>query len=129
MEAGRLVVVCGAGLSMASPSSLPSAMAVANMCFDQYAAIDPNCPPALRNDLEALARHFVALGTLATVFIRRLVPWESFARPPNTGHAALADFLTIGAISSALSANYDALIERRAWDYGADFLNSLDGDE
>jgi hypothetical protein len=130
MEAGRLVAVCGAGLSMAPPSSLPSAKAVAQVCFDAYVvAIDPDGDRALRDDLEGLAQHFANLGTIKTVFIERLVPWKDFVRPPNPGHAAVADFLITGASASALSANYDCLIERQAWDYGADFLSSLDGDE
>jgi hypothetical protein len=124
------VIVCGAGLSMAPPSSLPSAKAVAQAAFDEYVvAIDPAADRALRDDLEKLAQHFVNLGTLKTVFIERLVPWNRFVRPSNPGHAAVADFLLTRATASALSANYDCLVERQAWDYGADFVSSLDGDE
>jgi hypothetical protein len=130
MDAGRLVVVCGAGLSMAAPSNLPSARRVAEMCFDEYAlTADPNCNLALRKNLEALAEHFVALNTLKTIFIEHLVPWQAFVRPSNRGHAAIADFLITRAAVAGLSSNYDTLIERRAWDYGADFRGSLDGDE
>jgi hypothetical protein len=130
MNAGRLVVVCGAGLSMAPPSSLPSARRVAELCFDKYRlTADPHCDLALRTDLAALAEHFAALHTLKTVFIDRLVPWASFVRPSNAGHAAIADFLTTRAAVAGLSSNYDTLIERRAWDYGFDFRGSLDGDE
>lgn len=130
IETGRLVIVCGAGLSMAPPSSLPSARDVAIKCFEKYRlAADPCCDPALRDDLKALADYFFALGTLKTVFLDGLVPWGDFVRPPNPGHAAVADFLISGAAAGALSANFDNLIERRAWDYGAVFLGSLDGDE
>jgi hypothetical protein len=73
IEAGRLIVVCGAGLSMAPPSNLPSARAVAEACFDRYVvAIDPACDPALREDLEAFAEHFVRLRTLKSLFIGEL---------------------------------------------------------
>jgi hypothetical protein len=132
MEAGRLVVICGAGISMAPPSSLPSARAVAHAWFDEYVtATNANCEPALRDDLERLAQYFANLGggVLGSIFIERFVPWRNFVRPPNPGHAAIADFLITGAAAGALSANFDALIERRAWDYGADFISSLDGDE
>lgn len=130
MNAGRLLVVCGAGLSMAPPSSLPSAWRVAEQCFEKYRLeADPNCDLALRNNLEALAEHFAGLNTLQSVFIEHLVPWPAFVRPPNTGHAALADFLITRAAVAGISSNYDTLIERRAWDYGADFRGSLDGDE
>jgi len=130
MNAGRLLVVCGAGLSMAPPSSLPSARTVAERCFDKYhLESDPQCDLALRANLEALAEHFAGLNTLQTVFIEHLVPWAAFMRPSNTGHAAIADFLITRAAAAGISSNYDTLIERRAWDYGADFRGSLDGDE
>lgn len=130
MNAGRLLVVCGAGLSMAPPSSLPSAWRVAEQCFDKYRLeADPNCDLALRNNLEALAEHFAGLNTLQSVFIEHLVPWSAFVRPSNNGHAAIADFLITRAAVAGISSNYDTLIERRAWDYGADFRGSLDGDE
>lgn len=130
MDAGRLVVVCGAGLSMAPPSSLPSARRLAEMCFDHYRlTADPNCDLALRGDLEAFAEHFVGLNTLKPVFIDRLVPWIAFTRPYNAGHSAIADFLITRAFVAGLSTNYDTLIERRAWDYGFDFRGALDGDE
>ena len=130
MNAGRLLVVCGAGLSMATPSNLPSARAVAEKCFDQYRLeSDPNCDLALRQGLEALAEHFAGLNTLKSVFIEHLVPWPDFVRPSNAGHAAIADFLITRAAVAGISSNYDTLIERRAWDYGSEFRGSLDGDE
>lgn len=122
--------MCGAGLSMARPSALPPAWRVAETCFDEYRLkVDPTIDLALRHDLEALAQHFVDLGTLESVFIETLVPWAQFAKPPNAGHAAIADFLVTKAAAAALSANYDILIERCAWENGFDFQNSLDGDE
>jgi hypothetical protein len=83
----------------------------------------------LRADLEALAEHFAGLNTLKSVFIKHLVPWRAFVRPPNAGHPAIADFLITRAAIAGISSNYDALIERGAWDYGSDFQGSLDGDE
>jgi transcriptional regulator GlxA family with amidase domain len=54
MHAGRLVVICGAGLSMAAPSSLPPAWSVAEASFDKYrATTDPTCDVAMRHNLEA----------------------------------------------------------------------------
>ena len=130
MDAERLVVLCGAGLSMAPPSNLPSARQVAEVCFETYQRrIDPHIDPSLRQDLEGLAEHFATLGTLRVQFIENLVPWTAFERPPNPGHAAIADFLITKAVVASLTSNYDKLIERRAWDYGAEFNVSLDGDE
>jgi len=130
LNAGRLLMVCGAGLSMAPPSNLPSARTVAEHCFDKYRLeSDPNCDLVLRDNLEALAEHFVELNTLQSIFIEHLVPWQTFVRQPNTGHAALADFLITRAAIAGISSNYDTLIERCAWGYGADFRGALDGDE
>lgn len=130
MSAGRLVILCGAGLSMAPPSSLPSAWQVAGMCFDKYClTIDPSLDPAFRQNLETLAEHFVGMNTLKSVFIENLVPWSDFVRPPNPGHFAVADFLITRNAVASLSSNYDTLIERCAWDYGADFRGALDGDD
>ena len=131
MHAERLIVVCGAGLSMAPPSSLPSARRVAEQCFDKYMlAVNPDWDPALRGDLEALTAHFANLNILKKVFIERIVPWQEFGfSPPNVGHAAIADFLIVRAAVAGLSSNYDTLIERSAQNYGFDFLGSLDGDE
>lgn len=130
MNAGRLLLVCGAGLSMAPPSRLPSAKAVAQSCFDKYCLeSDADFDVTFRDNLETLAEHFAGLNTLESVFINHLVPWRSFVRPPNTGHAAIADFLITRAAVAAISSNYDTLIEQRAVEYGADFRGSLDGDE
>ena len=115
---------------MAAPSGLPSAQSVAEKCFDKYRLeSDPNCDVALRSDLEALADHFVGSNSLESVFMGSLVPWSDFIRPFNAGHAAIADFLITRAAIAGISSNYDTLVERSAWEYGADFLASLDGDE
>ncbi len=99
-------MVCGAGLSMAAPSNLPSARAIAENCFDKYRLeSDPNCDLALREDLEALAEHFAGLNTLKSVFIEHLVPWPDFVRPANVGHAAIADFLITRAAVAGISSN------------------------
>jgi hypothetical protein len=112
------------------PSSLPAAWSVAEASFDKYALeTDPDCDLAMRHDLEAFAQHFVGLHTLQSVFIESLVPWHMFVKPPNAGHAAVADFLVTRAAAAALSANYDTLIEQSAVANGFDFQNSLDGDE
>ena len=130
IRTGRLVIVCGAGLSMAPPSNAPSAQHVAEICYDEYrSTIDPGVNPALRGDLEALAQHFAELNTLEAVFIEGIVPWVKFLGPPNRGHAAIADFLIVRAAEASLSSNFDTLIERSAIDYGCDFRGSLEGDE
>ena len=128
IRAGRLVIVCGAGLSMAPPSKVPSAQEVAEVCFEEYRrTVDPNVDPALRSNLEALAQYFADLNILETVFIEEFVPWKRFLGPPNSGHAAIADFLIIRAAVASLSSNFDTLIEQSALEYGSDFRGALEG--
>ena len=130
MHAARLVVVCGAGLSMAPPSNLPSARRVAALCHDEYRqTVASNFDPALRGDLQGIAEYFLALNTLQTVFIEAIVPWLQFIGPPNPGHKAIADFLISRVLEAGISTNYDTLIERCGVDYGFDFQSALDGDE
>lgn len=108
---------------MAEPSRLPSARDVAQRCFDRYVGINPSAPVGLRDDLEALANHFLAAGTLQTVFIGSIVPWRDLVAEPNEGHAAIADFVLTGAIDQAVSTNFDMLIERATWALGGDIVS------
>jgi len=130
IAADRLVVLCGAGLSIGPPSNLPSAWEIAQACHDKYCnTVEPTLDPLLKDDLEALAEYFAQQGTLTTSFIRTMVPWDKFVRPYNRGHEALADFLICRAVFAVLSANYDELIEVPARQSGADLEVALDGDQ
>src|SRR5438552_229810 len=111
IEAGRLVVLCGAGLSIPQPSNLMSAQRVARVCYDKWIPIQ-QLPVAMRDDVDALAGHFHAAGTFTSVFICTLVPWDDLVGEPNEGHAAVADFLICRAAHAALSGNFDPLIEQ-----------------
>jgi hypothetical protein len=112
IETDSLVFLCGAGLSMASPSDLPSAAKVCQICYDKWKFTE-TLDPALRDNVDLLAGHFHSKGEFDTVFIK-LVPWNDFVGLPNNGHAAVADFLISRAAHAALSANFDPLIERWA---------------
>lgn len=130
MRAARLVVVCGAGLSMAPPSNLPSARQVADLCHDEYRqTVTSDFDPALRGNLEGIAEYFLASNTLETVFIEAIVPWSKFICTPNPGHKAIADFLISRTVEAGITKNYDTLIECCGVDYGFDFQSALDGDE
>src|SRR2546429_9695500 len=96
IEAGQLIFLCGAGLSIPPPSNLMSAARVARTCYDKWRPTE-SLPAALREDIDRLAGHFHAQGTLKTVFISTLVPWDDLVGQPNEGHAAVADFLICGA--------------------------------
>jgi hypothetical protein len=131
IAADNLVIFCGAGLSMAPPSSLPSARQVAMDCFPKYEqAIGTSLPPATREDLEAQSKFAFDRGELQKLFLAKFVAWRPFFRNPNKGHAAVADVLATGAIRSAITTNFDFLIEQAAENLGEDvFVGALDGIE
>lgn len=130
IAAGRLVLLCGAGLSMGPPSNLPSAASVSERCFDRYAGVvGHDLPDGLRDNLELLAEHFSQNGQLSTLFLDAIVPWDAFVAPFNAGHAAVADFLLCGAAASAITTNYDRLVEDAASRMGAYMVAALDNDE
>jgi hypothetical protein len=55
IHSNRLVILCGAGLSMAPPSNLPSAARLAQNCADRYHEITGQLlDDDLRTDLEKL---------------------------------------------------------------------------
>jgi hypothetical protein len=111
IEAGNLVVLCGAGLSIPGPSNLMSAVRVSRVCYNKWLPTE-QLPPNMRDDIDALAGHFYDAGTFKSVFIQTLVPWDDLVGEPNNGHAAVADFLICRAAHAALSANFDPLIEQ-----------------
>ena len=53
IDAGRLVLICGAGLSMGEPSRTPGARELADDCVQRY---QPEAvPPEIQHNLEQLA--------------------------------------------------------------------------
>ena len=127
IETDSLIFLCGAGLSIAPPSSLPSAVRVANLCFDKRTAIEP-LDGALRDDIDGLAAVFYARRNFENVFIP-LVPWNELMGMSNEGHAAVADLLISRAAHSALSANFDRMIEAWAQSLKIDLRGALDGQQ
>jgi len=131
IEANRLVVLCGAGLSMPSPSDVPSAKALANHVTDSYKVLtgssdlDPH-----RDSLEAVADYFLQRNELVSILIRTLVDWRPFRGHPNAAHFCLADFLGAHAVRHATTTNFDELTELAARQLGErDFRSALDGDQ
>lgn len=110
IQTDSLIFLCGAGLSMASPSNLPSAIKISQTCYDAWLPTE-TLDPALRDDIDRLSGHFHARGDFKNIFIR-LVPWNELVGPPNNGHAAIADLLISRGAYAALSANVDSMIER-----------------
>ncbi|WP_340313582.1 SIR2 family protein [Rhizorhabdus argentea] len=109
--ADRLALLCGAGLSMAAPSSVPSAAALAWKAKQKYDATHGAARPPLADSIDDQAEFFFQRGELADVYLRTYVDHDAFAGEPNDGHFATADLLLTGAIGTAISTNVDTLIE------------------
>jgi hypothetical protein len=126
IETDSLLFLCGAGLSIPSPSNLLSAAQISQRCYDCWVATEP-LDPSLRNDIGQLATHFHARNDFKT-FIG-LIPWNDLVGTPNKGHAAIADLLITRGARAALSANIDCLIESWAEDRRVAMLGALTGQE
>lgn len=109
--ASRLTLLAGAGLSMAAPSSLPSANAIAVAAKEKYDATHGLARAPLPEAIEEQAEFFFQRGELASIYFRTLVDQNIFAAPPNQGHSAVADLLLVRAIETAITTNVDILVE------------------
>jgi hypothetical protein len=117
IENDRLVLFCGAGLSI--PSGVPSAAKLSEYCKKKYELeMGLEVPVNLAFDLEGLAEYFFSRDQLIQTFIRRLIPREPFRSAPNPGHYAIADFLSAGIVDFVLSTNVDRLTESAAEQLG-----------
>lgn len=124
----RLSLLAGAGLSMAAPSSLPSAKAIADAAKARYSAIYGSTRPPLADSVDEQAQFFFSNDELATFYFRILVDPHAFAGRSNLGHIAAADLLLIRAIQTAVTTNVDTLIEQAAgWLFGS-ISAGIDGD-
>src|ERR1035437_868279 len=84
----RLSLLAGAGLSMAPPSSLPSAAALAASAKAKYDATHGARRPPLAATVDEQAEFFFRRDELATVYFRQLIDPNAFAGRPNVGHIA-----------------------------------------
>lgn len=127
IETDKLIFLCGAGLSIPSPSFLPSAARVAEICYAKWVANEALAAD-LEYDVDKLAGHFHASDDFESIFIP-LVPWNDLSGAPNRGHAAVADMLVARAAHAALSANFDTMIERWAEQHKIAMQGALTGQE
>lgn len=109
--AERLTLLAGAGLSMAAPSSLPSAYSIALEAKRRYDAVHGAGRPPLPLAIEEQAEFFFQRNELASVYFRTLIDQNIFAAPPNEGHLAVADLLLVQGIETAVTTNVDVLVE------------------
>jgi hypothetical protein len=111
LHADRLAILCGAGLSMASPSNLPGAGELASRAKRKYDSLYGSSRDPLPSSIEEQAQFFFQKDQLATFYLRTLIDPHAFAGRPNAGHTAVADLLLVRAIQTAVSTNVDPLIE------------------
>ena len=107
----RLALVCGAGLSMAAPSSIPSAAKLAEKAKAKYDATYGADRKPLSEAIEEQAQFFFDRGELETVYLRTYVDADVFSAHPNSGHTSIADLMLVQGISTTVSTNVDTLIE------------------
>lgn len=131
IEARRLVLFAGAGLSMPQPSGLPPAWRLAREAARRHEAnTEVALPDALLDDIEAQARYFDANSQLESYFLPKLIDWTGFAGQPNAGHFAVADLLLSHAAVFGVTTNVDVLIERAAERLGDPSIGvAIDGSE
>jgi len=111
-----LVMLCGAGLSMAPPCSISSAKAVAQHCAASYKLkVGLDLPGDIAVNIELLAEYFFVRNELEHILLKQLIDWKEFTRrPPNRGHFAVADLLATKVCPLILSTNLDTMIESAA---------------
>ena len=107
----RLALLCGAGLSMAAPSSIPSAAQLAGRAKAKYDATYGADRAPLATSIEEQAQFFFQRNELDTVYLRTYVDQDAFSAQPNSGHMSIADLMLIQGISTTVSTNVDTLIE------------------
>jgi hypothetical protein len=116
----KLVIFCGAGLSMGAPSRVPSAATLTQQIICEYNLRGfPPLPLSATANLETLSEYLFGQGH-QSLFVRKLVDWRPFRRDPNVGHQAVADFLTSTAVQYAVTTNFDDLVEVSAMNFGED---------
>lgn len=107
----RLTLLCGAGLSMAEPSSIPSAQQLAESAKDKYDATYGATRPPLPSSIDEQAQFFFERDELYTVYLNTYIDRDAFSARPNSGHFAVADLMLVRGITTTVSTNVDTLIE------------------
>lgn len=122
----RLVLIAGAGLSMAAPSNLPSAATIAADAKIEYDARYGNLRAPLPPGIEDQAEQFFANGELG-VYLSEFVDPDVFAAKPNAGHVAVADLLLSRGLQAAVTTNVDVLVETAGQSLLGQVFTGIDG--
>ncbi|WP_145200040.1 SIR2 family protein [Sphingobium sp. B2] len=121
-----MVLIAGAGLSMAAPSNLPSAAAIAAVAKTEYDARYGGLRPPLPVDIEDQAELFFQKGELG-VYLNEFIDPDVFAAKPNPGHIAVADLLLSRGLQAAVTTNVDVLVETAGQSLLGQVFTGIDG--
>lgn len=122
----RLVLIAGAGLSMAAPSNLPNAAEIAAAAKVEYDARYGGMMSALPAGIEDQAEFFFQKGELG-VYLNEFVDTDVFAARPNPGHMAVADLLLSRGLQAAVTTNVDVLVETAGQSLLGQVFTGIDG--
>lgn len=122
----RLVLVAGAGLSMAAPSNLPSAARIAADAKAEYDSRYGGIKPPLPASIEDQAEMFFQAKELG-IYLKEFVDQDVFAAQPNAGHVAVADLLLSHGLQAAVTTNVDILIETAGQSLLGQVFTGIDG--
>jgi len=124
----RLVLIAGAGLSMAPPSCLPSAAAIAAGAKAEFDVRYGGIRAPLPTGIEEQAEQFFQEKELG-VYLREFVDQDVFASRPNSGHDAVADLLLSHGLQAAVTTNVDILIETAGQGLLGQIFTGIQGSE
>lgn len=122
----RLVLIAGAGLSMAAPSNLPSAAKIAADAKAEYDGRYGGIRPPLPVGIEDQAEMFFQAKELG-VYLKEFVDQDVFAAQPNAGHVAVADLLLSHGLRAAVTTNVDILIEAAGQNLMGQVFTGIEG--
>jgi hypothetical protein len=122
----RLVLIAGAGLSMAAPSNLPSAAKIAADAKAEYDARYGGIRPPLPEGIEDQAELFFQAKELG-VYLKEFVDQDAFAAQPNAGHVAVADLLLSHGLRAAVTTNVDILVEAAGQNLMGQVFTGIEG--
>lgn len=116
----KLLIVCGAGISVAAPSSLPTWWGFNNALFEGLRAAAATALPELADVISA--RDFegrMAVSTFSDLVVSTFAGSGYFplltaleGARPNANHRAMATLAREGVVSDIITFNFDTLIEQ-----------------
>lgn len=121
IEEKHLAILCGAGISIASPSSLPSWWSFISILLEEIRSAALTCiPQLLHSQLDPLQLQNIPIHSMSEEIVSVLTGPGYFYRIlrfldsdyTNANHQALVSLAERGILQAIISTNFDTLIER-----------------